>query len=92
MIRVPDFINAGRLKSAVEKCAAKGKKEPVGEARLEEIAEGRCVQMLHVGPYATESEKIRLMQEFVAAQGLKFRGLGIMRSTRAIRGASPRSG
>ena len=74
IIRVPEFITSKHLKAALEKCAAKGRTEPVGEVRLEEIAEGRCVQMLHVGPYATEPESIRRMEESVAAQGLKLCG------------------
>jgi len=43
--------------------------------RLEKLSEGRCVQMLHVGPYATEEETIAQMLAFAAQQSLSFHGL-----------------
>jgi len=47
----------------------------VKRVKLEKIDEGLCVQILHVGPYATEPESILKMCEFMKAQGLKPHGL-----------------
>jgi hypothetical protein len=52
LIRVPTFIRQKDLDTATEALTEKGKGPGVSEVRLETIEEGRCVQMLHVGPYA----------------------------------------
>lgn len=70
IIRTPDFITARDLAAAAAKLNAKGK-AGAGDVRLETIEEGKCVQALHVGPYAEEAVSIGRMQEFAAAQGLK---------------------
>jgi hypothetical protein len=41
---------------------------------LENIGEGTCVQMLHVGPYANEAETIAAMKQFAEEKGLEFHG------------------
>lgn len=45
-------------------------KPPAIEPKLETINEGRCVQMLHVGPSAEEPRTINEMMEFARANGL----------------------
>ena len=74
LIRVPDFIKVRCLTMAARMLLEKGKGKAVAEVKLERIAEGRCVQMLHVGPYATETTTIDLMLEFAKANGLQFTG------------------
>jgi hypothetical protein len=74
LIRVPDFIKARCLTMAARVLLAKGKGKVVAEVKLERIAEGRCVQMLHVGPYAAEAGTIGAMLEFAAANGFRFTG------------------
>jgi hypothetical protein len=70
MIRVPEFINARDLKEAVEKLKSKGKGAEAGQVRLETIKEGKCIQVLHVGPYSDEGETVRRMIAFEGRQGL----------------------
>jgi len=74
LIRVPDFIKARCVTMAARMLLEKGKGKAVGAVKLERIAEGRCVQMLHVGPYATETATIDVMLEFAKAGGLRFTG------------------
>ncbi len=74
LIRVPDFITQRDLKAAVAALKAKGKPVPAEQVKLETIREGRCVQMLHVGPYATEPETIAQMQALAEQQGLSLKG------------------
>jgi hypothetical protein len=74
LIRVPDFIKVRCVTMAAHLLLEKGKGKAVAAVRLERIAEGRCVQMLHVGPYATETATIDLMLEFAKANGLRFTG------------------
>jgi hypothetical protein len=75
IIRTPDFIQKRDLAAAVAELLKKGKPPEVREVRLESIAEGQCVQMLHVGPYATETATIDAMKKFAAERGLVFHGL-----------------
>jgi len=75
LIRVPEFIRSADVKAATEALAKKGKGLGPSEVRLEKINEGKCVQMLHLGPYATEEETIAQMMDFAAQQGLVFHGL-----------------
>ena len=74
LMRVPEFIKGSDVKAAVKQLQAKGKGEEAGKVKLETIKEGKCVQMLHVGPYANEAGTIRRMREFAAQQGLICRG------------------
>ncbi len=74
LIRTPDFIKPADLKQAVATLLKRGKTEPVQAVKLERIAEGRCVQMLHVGPYEHECETIAKMQAFAEGKGLRLAG------------------
>jgi hypothetical protein len=70
LIRTPDFIRQADLNRAVEAVMKKGKSPVVKEVKLETIHEGRCVQMLHVGPYDRENETIAAMLSFAKEHGL----------------------
>ena len=74
MIRIPDFIRASDVKSAVKRLKEKGKADEVDRVKLETIKEGKCVQMLHVGPYANEGETVTRMIEHAQQSGLTCRG------------------
>jgi len=73
MIRTPSFIKQKDLDKAIAAMKEKGK-PPAVEPKLETIKEGRCVQMLHVGPYAEEPRTINEMMEFAKANGLSMKG------------------
>lgn len=74
MIRTPDFVTQAELDQAVETHRKKGKAGDVREVKLETLTEGRCVQMLHVGPYDREGDTIAVMQAFAEQHGLKLSG------------------
>src|SRR5664279_2208116 len=74
LIRTPDFINEEDLRQAVAVLLKRGKGEEVKRVRLETLAEGPCVQMLHVGPYEKECETIGVMQTFAEKRGFVFSG------------------
>ena len=74
IIRVPDFIKPADLKAAIKQLKAKGRGEHADRVKLEKIAEGKCVQMLHVGPYGEEDRTIGQMLEHARAQGRSFSG------------------
>ena len=74
LIRTPDFIKEEDLRQAVAVLLNRGKGEDVKRVRLESLAEGLCVQMLHVGPYDKEPETIAVMKAFAEKQQLEFAG------------------
>src|SRR5690606_15070618 len=49
MIMVPDWLGQGEFETAVEAAGAKEPPARLSEVRLETLAEGLCVQTLHIG-------------------------------------------
>jgi len=74
LIRTPDFVTQKEVESAVAVLLKRGKGKEAERVRLESLSEGKCVQMLHLGPYERESETIESMREFAASQALAFKG------------------
>jgi hypothetical protein len=74
LIRTPDFVGSDEVTKAIAVLLDKGKSSEVKEVKLETLTEGRCVQMLHVGPYDREPDTVRLMREFAESKGLKLAG------------------
>jgi hypothetical protein len=70
MIRTPDFISDGQVHKAIEVLREKGKAAEAKNVKLEALDEGKCVQMLHVGPYEHVGQTITKMMEFSRANGL----------------------
>ncbi len=74
MIRTPDWIGQKDLDQAAAALLSKGKAEKVKEVKLEKLDEGRCVQMLHIGPYEKVGETITVMEEYAKEKGTSFTG------------------
>lgn len=73
MIRVPTFVAARDLLVARRTLAMRGRALEA-RVRLETLREGRCVQMLHRGPYRAEQGTIAAMVAFTRGRGLRPRG------------------
>ncbi len=67
-IRVPDFVGDADFDWAIEVATTK-KKLDFSPVRLIEIAEGLCVQCMHIGPYDDEPVTVAAMHEFAESQG-----------------------
>jgi len=74
LIRVPDDATRAELKKTAAALEAKGRGAAVSAVRLERVREGRCVQALHVGPYATERATIERILALVHEQDLALAG------------------
>jgi hypothetical protein len=70
MIRVPEFVSLEERDEAEAALLDKGKDAAVKEVQIETVEEGRCVQMLHVGPYNEEGASLEIMAAFAAEEGL----------------------
>jgi hypothetical protein len=70
MLRQPDFVTEDYFREIVE-IANKKKPNPLyDELCFNEIEEGPCVQMLHVGPFDTEAASFEIMEAYAREQGL----------------------
>jgi hypothetical protein len=71
LIAVPDRIGSDDVAWALDQLRAKrGDVPEFAGLRLERFAEGRCAQVLHLGPYASEPETMAALPAFLAEQGL----------------------
>lgn len=75
MIRTPDFMGEKERLLAIATLQERGKQGEFSSVRIESLAEGQCVQMLHVGPYDAEHETLAAMAQFAQSQGLTTHGL-----------------
>lgn len=70
VMRLPDFVTEEEFDWAVREATAK-KKSDFSKVEFFPYEEGLCVQCMHVGPYDDEPATIRLMHEYMAANGYK---------------------
>lgn len=69
MIRQPDFVTPEVLEQTKFTAAKKKPEVDTSLVRLEEYAEGLCVQAMHIGPYDDEPATIRKMDAFALERG-----------------------
>ena len=70
----PDFVTSKMLSEAVQEVKRKKNSPGLEKARLESFAEGLCVQILHIGPYSSESESIAKLDAYAKEHGYKMVG------------------
>ena len=75
LIRLPDFVTKEMVTSIQPEVAKKKKNDRIQEVSFEKIAEGKCVQIMHIGPYTTEPETISSLMGFIAEHRLSVNGL-----------------
>ncbi|HLA87922.1 MAG TPA: GyrI-like domain-containing protein [Anaerolineales bacterium] len=72
MMMQPDVITKELFEEARQQVRKKrGDSEILSKARLAHFEEGLCVQVMHIGPYATEPTTIKRMKEFMQENGLQ---------------------
>lgn len=74
MLRMPDFVTQEVLHEAIEQLVAKKKSDIYRIVRLEQYAEGKSVQIMHIGPYETEAADISALEAFADAEGYTYSG------------------
>ena len=76
MIHQPDAATEDEFSEALDRTRRRKPSPLLDEVRFEAITDGRCVQMLHTGPYDDEPASFALMADFAAANGLERAGAG----------------
>jgi hypothetical protein len=73
MIRQPEFVSPEIFQWACNGLKTKKPELPIDKARLEVFEEGLCVQAMHIGPYSTEPETIKMIEDYIHKNKLKLR-------------------
>lgn len=71
MIRQPDFVDNDFALQILEQTKKKKPHDLLEKINFEEIKEGDCVQMLHLGSYDNEPESFRMMENFALNNNYK---------------------
>ncbi len=74
MIMQPDFMAPELIDEAIDTVRAKKGLPALSDLRLEHFAEGRCAQILHVGPFSEEGPNIERVHHFIEEHGHKPHG------------------
>ena len=72
MILTPKYVTSKIFETARDQVRRKrGDSAALQRVRLGAFAEGLCMQVMHIGPYATEPATVDRMREFAAANGFE---------------------
>ncbi|CAH0171070.1 GyrI-like domain-containing protein [Microbacterium sp. Bi128] len=75
MLMVPEWIDETMFHEAVDVVKAKGSVDRLDDVRIETLAEGVCVQTLHIGSFDDEADVLEKMHdEFIPGQWLSLSG------------------
>ena len=67
MIMQPHFATNEIIEAAIAEVKKKKKLPAIDKLRLENFSEGRCAQILHIGPFSEEGPTIARIHEFIDA-------------------------
>jgi hypothetical protein len=74
-IRLPDFVSKLDVEKGVANVLLKKDLPLVRQVEFYELTEGKCVQMLHVGPYSTEPETLMQIGNFTTKNKMTRNGI-----------------
>jgi hypothetical protein len=75
LLMVPDWIDPAMVTTAVEQAGARNRPARLDDVRLKTLAEGQCVQTLHVGSFDDEAGILQQMHHtFIPDQGFHMVG------------------
>ena len=75
LIRLPEFVTKQDINDAKETVVKKKNNQLATELEFYAMTEGKCVQMLHVGPFSTEPETLLKIGAFMEENKLSKNGL-----------------
>ena len=74
MIMQPALVTHDQVGEAVEVVRKKHPSDALDRLRFESFAEGRAVQIMHIGPYSAEGPNIAMLHAFIEAAGGRLSG------------------
>lgn len=70
MIRQPEFVSEEFFRQIVEKLRLKKAHSLLENVKFEQVEEGKCIQMMHLGSYDNEPASFALMEQFASGNNL----------------------
>ncbi|KYH38455.1 MAG: hypothetical protein AYL30_004560 [Candidatus Hecatellales archaeon B24] len=74
LIRQPEFVTSEIVEKAKQEVIRKKKMKLVNKVKFERMKEGKCVQILHIGPYSAEPESLAKMRKLMEEENLAENG------------------
>jgi hypothetical protein len=68
MIMQPSFVTPDLIEAAMAEVKRKKQLPAIDRLRLEDFLEGRCAQVLHIGPFSEEGPTIERLHQFIDAR------------------------
>lgn len=75
LIRMPEFVTSEIVEKVKAEVIKKKGIELIKEIKFERITEGKCIQIMHVGPYSTEPESLSKMRKLMEEKNFIENGL-----------------
>ncbi len=75
LIRMPEFVTQEMMQSVQQEVATKKQNNLITNISFEKITEGKCIQIMHIGPYSTEPVTINILMESMTSKGYSVDGL-----------------
>lgn len=69
LLMQPEWVTPERFTEALQRVRTRFPETAVERLRLESLEEGRCAQMLHVGPYAGMDDSLKTICDFIHQAG-----------------------
>lgn len=69
MIAQPPFITRAMVDAATAEVTKKKNSAAISRLRFENFEEGKCAQLMHIGPFSEEGPNIECVHHFIAACG-----------------------
>ncbi len=74
MIVQPEHVTNEMVEDARAEVDRKKRPPALAKIRFESFEEGKCAQIMHIGPYAEEAPTIERLHAFIADEGAALRG------------------
>lgn len=74
MIRLPEFVDEKAVLKSIQAAYAKKGNELIKQVEYFQLHEGKCIQMMHIGPFETEPVSLQKIMEYSAAHNLEKNG------------------
>jgi hypothetical protein len=74
MIMQPEFVTRDEVELAIAATARKRDLPALTRLRFEELSEGLCAQIMHIGPYANEGVTVARLHDYLHSGGHHFNG------------------
>jgi len=69
MIMQPSFVTPELIACAIADVKKKKNPAAISRVRLESLSEGRCAQIMHIGPFCDEGPTIAKVHQFIDSRG-----------------------